>query len=128
MPIPVALAGLILASAIGRVISTGAGIYQTYETTKNADEVNEYGVKYGQGYYDENTRFWRDYIQRHHIGGREIRYPFRTGYEYNLSALYGAQASLRNNELNRNMSWFRLLGSGGVGQGPSFYRGLYGGE
>lgn len=126
MVLPVALAGLIVAGAIGKIISTGAGIYQTYESTKNADVVNEYGVKYGQGYYEENTRYWNDYVRRHHLQGRQVKYPYRTGYEYNLSGLYSGQMALRNNELSRNMSWFRLLGSGGLGQGPSFYRGLYG--
>lgn len=126
MVLPVALAGLIVAGAIGKLISTGAGIYQTYESTKNADVVNEYGVNYGKGYYEENSRFWNDYIRRHHLQERQVKYPYRTGYEYNLSGLYSSEMALRNNELNRNMSWFRLLGSGGLGQGPTFYRGLYG--
>lgn len=128
MALPAVLAGLIVAGAIGRIISTSAGIYQTQESTKNADYVNKYGVEYASGYRDENTRYWNDYIRRHHLDGRQIRYPYRTGYEYNLSQLYSSQMSLRNNELNRNMSWFRLFGGGGLGQGPSFYRGLYGGE
>lgn len=128
MALPAVLAGLILAGAIGRVISTGVGIYETHETTKNADKVNEYNLEYGKGYYDENTRFWNDYIQRHHLGGRSIRYPYRTGFEYDRSRIYSPEAFLKNNEINRNLSWYRLLGSGGLGQGPSFYRGLYGGE
>lgn len=126
MALPVALAGLIVAGAIGRIISTGISIYQTQETTKNADVANQYMVDYSSGYYDENTRFWNDYIQRHHLGGREIKYPYRSGYNYNLSSLYTGQMALKNNELSRELSWYRLLGGGGLGQGPSFYRGLYG--
>lgn len=126
MALPVALAGLIVAGAIGRIISTGISIYQTQETTKNADVANQYMVDYSSGYYDENTRFWNDYIQRHHLGGREIKYPYRSGYNYNLSSLYTGQMALKNNELSRDLSWYRLLGGGGLGQGPSFYRGLYG--
>lgn len=128
MALPVALAGLIVAGALGRIASTMAGIYQTQETTRNADFVNNYGVNYGNGYWNENARYWDDYIRRHHLGSREIKYPYRTGYEYNLSGLYSAQMSLRNNEINRNLSWFRLLGGGGIGQGPSLYRGLYGSD
>lgn len=126
MALPVALAGLIVAGAIGRIISTGISIYQTQETTKNADVANQYMVDYSSGYYDENSRFWNDYIQRHHLGGREIKYPYRSGYNYNLSSLYTGQMALKNNELSRELSWYRLLGGGGLGQGPSFYRGLYG--
>lgn len=126
MALPVALAGLIVAGAIGRIISTGISIYQTQETTKNADVANQYMVDYSSGYYDENSRFWNDYIQRHHLGGREIKYPYRSGYNYNLSSLYTGQMALKNNELSRDLSWYRLLGGGGLGQGPSFYRGLYG--
>lgn len=128
MALPVALAGLIVAGAVGRIVSTMAGIYQTQETTRNADFVNNYGVNYGSGYYNENSRYWDDYIGRHHLSNRQIRYPYRSGYEYNLSSLYSAQMSLRNNEINRNLSWFRLLGGGGLGQGPSLYRGFNGGD
>lgn len=126
MALPVVLAGLIVASALGKIIGTGASIYGTYESTKNTDVVNEYMKNYGMGYYEENNRFWNDYIQRHHLGGRTIKYPYRLGMEYNLSSVYGAEASLKNNELSRNLSWFRLLGGGGLGQGPSLYRGIGG--
>lgn len=128
MPIPVALAGLMVAGAIGRIISTGASIYQTYVETENADKVNEYNLKYGVGYYDENTRFWNDYIQRHHLGRRNTRYPYRTGVEFDRSRIYSPEAFLKNNEVNRSLSWFRLLGGGGIGQGAGLYRGLYRGD
>lgn len=128
MALPIALAGLIVAGAIGRIISTSAGIYQTYETTKYADNVNNYGVYYGSKYKQENDRFWDDYVQRHHLERRDVRYPLRSGYEYNLSSLYSSQMALKTNEVNRNMSWFRLLGGGGLGQGPSIYRGFYGSD
>lgn len=128
MAVPVVLAGLLVASAIGKIISSGASIYQTYETTKNSDVVNEYAVNYSRGYYNENTRFWEDYIRRHHLERRNVRYPYRVGENYNLSSLYAGEMAIRNNEINRNLSWFRLLGSGGVGQGPTLYRGLYGGD
>lgn len=128
MALPVVLAGLLVASALGRMISTGAGIYQTYETTKNADKVNEYGLNFGRGYYAENTRFWNDYIRRHHLEGREIKYPYRSGYIYNQSGIYSAESALQNNEISRNLAWFRLLGGGGIGAGPQLYRGLYGSD
>lgn len=127
MALPVVLAGLIVASALGKIIGTGASIYQTYQETENADVVNNYVKNYGLGYYAENTRYWNDYIQRHHLGGRDVKYPYRMGYNYNMGGIYSADASLKNNELSRQMSWFRLLGGGGLGQGPSLYRGL-GGE
>lgn len=124
--IPAVLAGLIVAGAIGRMIQTGASIYETAQSTKNSDIVNEYGENYAKGYRDENSRYWNEYIRRHHLGNREIKYPYRTGYEYNLSSLYGYQIAQKNNELSRRMSAFRVFGSGGIGQGPTLYRGLYG--
>lgn len=117
------LAGLVVASAIGKLIGAGASIYQTYESTKESDKANRYVEGYSSGYRDENERYWQQYIARHHLGNREVVYPYRTGYNYNLASLYSSQAAQRNNELARNMSWFNLVRTGSS-IGPSLYRGL----
>lgn len=117
------LAGLVVAAALGKIIGAGASIYQTYKSTEESDKANRYVQQYTSGYRDENERFWQQYIARHHLENREILYPYRTGYNYNLASLYSSQAALRNNELSRNMSWFNLVRAGSS-VGPSLYRGL----
>lgn len=117
-PVIAALVGL---AALGKIASAAAGVYSTYESTANLDRVNSYSRDFSKGYYDENTRFWDQYISRHHLKNREILYPYRSGFNYNLSNMYSSEASLANNELSRNTSWFRLLGAG-TSVGPSIYR------
>lgn len=119
------LVGLFAAAALGKIIGSAADIYQTYQHTENSDEVNRYVRDYSRGYKEENDRFWQQYIARHHLEKREVLYPYRTGYHYNLANLYSSNAALSNNELSRNMSWFGLLRSG-TSVGPTLYRGTGG--
>lgn len=122
MAVPV-LAALVGLAALGKMINSVAGVYGTYKQTENSDRVYDYSLNYAKGYYSENDRYWQQYISRHHLQNREILYPFRTGYHYNLSNLYSAQAGLDNNQLSRNLSWFKLLGTG-TSIGPSIYRSM----
>lgn len=66
-----------------------------YVTARRYDravrESNRYLEGYYNGAYHENRRFWNDYIRAHHLGNRKIRYPYRTGYYYNMSALQNAR-------------------------------------
>lgn len=117
------LVGLFAAAALGKLISAGASIYETYQKTENSDEVNRYVQNYSSGYREENERFWQQYIARHHLQNREILYPYRTGYNYNLADLYSSNAALNNNQLSRNMSWFNLVRTG-TSVGPTLYRGF----
>lgn len=120
MAVPLLAAAAVIA-ALGKIISAGANVYQTYESTSNTDTVNRYVRDFSKGYYDENDRYWQQYIARHHLQNRQVLYPYRTGYNYNLTNLYSSQAALNNNELARNMSWFGLLRTG-TSVGPSLSR------
>lgn len=119
------LVGLFAAAALGKLIGAGASIYETYKSTENSDKVNKYVQNYSSGYREENERFWNQYIARHHLQNREILYPYRTGYNYNLANLYASESALGNNELSRNMSWFNLVRAG-TSVGPTLYRGIGG--
>lgn len=66
----------------------GTGLaYSNYRATKRATDYQE---AFYNGYNEENKYFWYRYRKIHHILDRPIRYPYRTGYNYNMSALQNA--------------------------------------
>lgn len=124
----VILAFPIIAVAIGAAALSSAGwnIYQTHQSTKKSDEIYEYSRNYQQAFYEENSRFWDDYIKRHHLEKRQIKYPYRTGYNFNRTGIMGADAGLYNDDLSRTGSYFRAgstaLGLAGLYRAPTTYR------
>lgn len=116
-----ALPFLIAAAMLTSALIDGAwNIYQTDQVTKEQDKAYNQISTYQKGYYDENTRYFSEYIRRHHLEGREIVYPYRTGFNYDLSKMYSADANLVNNSLNRTGSYVRAL-TGGARAGSYLY-------
>lgn len=118
MPVPLVVAGALLAAS---AIGAAWNIYQTDQTTKLQDKTYTYTRDFQRGYYDENSRFWNDYIRLHHLENRKIMYPYRTGYNYDLSKMYTADRNLDINSLNRTGSIVR--GFTGMGSSAAY---LYG--
>lgn len=82
MPIPA------LALAYG--LSAGVGLYTAHRYSRAVNRVSDYQTRFYGGAYAENRRFFERYRRLHHIQHRAIRYPYRTGYTYNLSQLQNA--------------------------------------
>lgn len=102
MPVPMVIAGAVIGSA---VVSALSNIYQTKKTSDVYDKAYNYNYGFQTGAYSENQRYFEDYIRRHHLGGRTIKYPYRTGYLYDMSKMYTAIAGLNANKVNRMMSY-----------------------
>lgn len=80
------VAGAILASAL-------ANIGLSYSDYKAVQRQSDYITGYNRDYQIENARFFHDYKVAHHWSDRrEIRYPYRSGYIYNMSNVYGADS------------------------------------
>lgn len=110
MAAPLVLAAMVLGSTI---LQNAWNIYGTYKTTELKDQQLRYTRDYQGAFYNENTRFWNDYIKRHHLEKRQIMYPYRTGFNYDLSKMYSAERDLDINSFNRKSSIVNgLLGSG----------------
>lgn len=112
MPFPLIAVAAIASSAL---INGAWNAYQTHQSTYASDKAYAFRSSYELGASLENRRFWSDYIRRHHLEGREILYPYRTGYNYDLSKMYTADAALVNNRLNRTGSIVTGLTSGARG-------------
>lgn len=111
MPVPlVALAAI----GIGAAMSAWQ-IYQTDETTKANDKVLDYTNEFYSGAENENSRFWQEYIRRHHLEKRSIMYPYRTGYNFNRSSLLSSEAGLYSNSLSRQGSYVYGVGRTSIG-------------
>ena len=112
MPIPLIALGIMAgASAVG-------ALYQAYATdkqTRASDVAYQYSADYSRAFYGENDRFWADYIRLHHLGDREIKYPYRLGMNPDMTKLFMADAHLTGNE------WMRRAGY--VNGGASAVRG-----
>lgn len=106
----------VMAVAVGvtSLISALTAI-SNYNATESAID---YEKDFYGGAYLENKRFWDDYRRAHGWNSkRQIKYPYRTGYNYNLSALQNAGVR----EVSAKNSVYRSLASGIVPFG--FYRG-----
>lgn len=106
----------VMAVAVGTtsLISALTAI-SNYRAQKSAID---YERMYYGGVESENYRFWSDYRKAHGWNSkRQIRYPYRTGYNYNLSALQNAGVR----EVSAKNSVYRSLASGIVPFG--FFRG-----
>ena len=108
---------LLAAGMLGTsILSAGWNIYDTTRRSDSAKSIYDYTSNFYQGAYDENNRFFADYLRKHHIEDRKIRYPYRAGYYYNLSGLYNSQYNLKSLEWNKQTSWVNgLLGVGRSG-------------
>lgn len=96
-------------AGISSVIGYGLA-RQNYRAVKKASDYTE---RFYNGYRRENFRYWQDYIKSHHLQNRVYRYPYRTGYYYNLSSVYSARArqvSARNSMYSAGVRMFSPLG------------------
>lgn len=106
MPVP-----LVALAAIGVSAAMSAWqIYQTNQSTKVNDKTLEYVNDFYSGAERENTQFWQDYIRRHHLEGRQVLYPYRTGFNYNRSPMLSSEAGLYSNSLARQGSYLNAAG------------------
>lgn len=108
------IAGMILASVL---MSSIGNIYTTDRSTKAHDKQYRWIESYQNGAFEENARYFNDYMVKHHIANRAIKYPYRAGYNYDLSKLYGAQAGLYSNALYRANSGLQAGASAGRSAG-----------
>lgn len=117
---------LMAGALVGTTLVGGLVSYSNYKATKRATDYTE---AYYNGAYRENLKYWSDYRRAHHWSrNREIRYPYRTGYEYNLSGMYNAGAR----QVSAKNSVYRALIGGIVpiamyrnsGYNPSRYVGM----
>lgn len=90
-----------LALGIASIIDWIWSVYSTQQSTAASDRALEYTKNYVSGAYRENTRYWDDYVKRHHLEKREIMYPYRTGFNYDLSKVYTSDARLVSNDMAR---------------------------
>lgn len=118
MVVPVALVASLAAST---ALSTAMQIYGTEKNTRASDLAYQYGSNYELGRMMENERYFKDYLRAHHIEHRAIKYPYRTGYEYNQSRYYQNQSNLLANQTSRQSAYvggisslFGLYGRVGV--------------
>lgn len=127
LPFPViaaAVAAPAVVAAVSALVEGIWNIYATEETTSNNDRVADYNVQYQTGALYENEKYFDRYIRAHHIQNREIMFPYRTGYNYNLGSLYSNEAALSNNAIARQGSWVTAFTRGA--RGFSRIAGLYG--
>lgn len=118
---PIVILGAIAAAEI---IDKGWNVYATNQTTKANDVQNKYLQGFYGAYASESADYLSRYIRAHHLQGRPLRYPIRTGLSPNLSALYGADARLVANKYARAGSYVkfgtgvsRSMGFGRIGLG-----------
>lgn len=125
MVAPLVLAGIFLAAA---AIDSMYNVYSSHESKNAANKANSYIADYTNGAMAENSRYFEDYIRKHHLSGRDIKYPYRTGMNYNASALYGAEYSNRLADLNLYGSYVHggtsiaRAGAGGYYMANRMYR------
>lgn len=109
---------ILLGAMIGtQVQSTAVDLYNNNRVQQASDLTAQFQRDFYQGSFNENTRFWNDYIRRHHLSDRAIRYPYRTGYNFNLTGLYDAERIFTSNDALRLGSYFtgasRIANAGG---------------
>ena len=113
MAVPVALVAFAVASALSAVST----IYSTEVNTRSQDAVSQYTSGYELGAMLENERYFKDYLAKHHIADRGIKYPYRTGVNFNQSRYFKAEANIMGNKASRLSAYTR---------GASSLFGLYG--
>lgn len=118
LPAPLVIAAAAMGAA--SLIQNGWNIYSTYKRTSGYDRAYNYTLDYHKGYNAENTRYWENYIRRHHLDRRTVLYPYRTGMNYDLSRMYSAEANINANKYARYDAWMKLA-TGGMKAGASLY-------
>lgn len=112
--IPVVLSALMLAMT---AVDVGYNIYSTNETTKASDVYN----RYVEGFYGsaekENASYFARYLRAHHLDPKDVKYPFRTGMNFNESQLYSAGVRDVSNQYARIGSY--VHGATRLGQSAS---------
>ena len=105
---------VVLALGALSIIDSLFDFASTEIVTRNTDVATRYSADYSRAFYSENDRFWNDYIRAHHLEGREIKYPYRTGFIPDKTRLYTSNSQLQNNVVARSRSLGNL--------GASIYR------
>lgn len=100
--IPLVLAGLMLAMT---AVDVGFNIYSTNQTTKASDMYNKYVEGFYGGSQEENSAYFARYLRAHHLDPADVKFPYRTGMNFNQSQLYAAGSKLVNNEYARYGSY-----------------------
>lgn len=77
----------------GTGIEIGADVYARNESNKAQD----YAQAFYSGAMAENSAYWERYIRMHHLENRRIMFPYRTGFNYNATGIYQAQATKAQN-------------------------------
>lgn len=103
-------------------LSAAAGLFTAARYKRYADRLSNYQQEFYGNYAAENVRYWDRYRRLHHIQHRPVRYPYRTGYNYDLSRLQNAglrKVSAQNSVWN---SGARAVGIFGFYRAPIGYR------
>lgn len=116
--VPLVLAALMLALTAADV---GYNVYSTNKTTKASDEVNKYLGEFYGGQLQENMAFWDRYIRAHHLEGRQIRFPYRTGMNFNEKGILNADFGSLYNQYARYGSYVHGATSLGKSAGYGYY-------
>lgn len=116
MVAPLVVPALFLLSSL---IMGGIDIYSSMQTTSANDRVQNYVNDFYSGAQLENKKYFDDYIRRHHLTEREIKYPYRVGMNFDASKIYSSGSNLVSNE-------YRRIGSIAHGIGNSGNAGIYG--
>lgn len=95
---------VLLALGALSIIDSLFDLASTEIVTRNTDVATRYSADYSRAFYAENDRFWNDYIRAHHLEGREIKYPYRTGFIPDKTRLYTSESQLQNNVVARSRS------------------------
>ena len=113
LPVVALLAGLAVAGGLFGAGRAYLGVEQINRQTAISDTYNRYLNGFYRGQMHENSAYWNRYIRSHGLEGREIRYPYRTGYLFNQSGILSSGNALSLNELQRHYAlWNGLLGVG----------------
>lgn len=119
MVAPAVALGVIM--VLSSLVSAGFDIYSTNETKKASDRALDFSNAFYSGAWVENDRFWKNYIHKHHLEGRQILYPYRSGFNYDANRLYNAQSNLVANDYARMRSVVggatHVINSGAYGYG-----------
>lgn len=102
LPIPLIIAASYMA------VTAVQGLYNAYsteQTSRSSDKVASYSLAFNKGALYENSDFWDRYIRAHHLQNRKIRFPYRTGYNFNETGVKAAENSLLYNQWSRFNSY-----------------------
>lgn len=111
MPVPF-IAVAIAASAAISAVQALYNAYSTKKSTEAQDNALRYQADYANSFADNTALYASDYISRHHLQGRTIKYPYVTNMVANYSGYQSAVARLYANDRARRASYYNAGFSG----------------